>query len=100
LLYLKCVGTFLIVSFSPSLFLFTLVVSMTPTHKSALSRNPLRSGASSLFDPTPSFIWFRDEDAQKDFSKKFSRRGFHSEHRVILANFADIDLPDVIHNRG
>ena len=81
-------------------FLFMLVVSMAPKRKSALSRNPLRSGASSSSDPTPSFIRFRDEDARKDFSKKFSRRGVHSECRVILANFADTDLPDVIHSRG
>ena len=35
-----------------------------------------------------------------DFSKNFSRRGVHSEHRVILVYFADTDLPTVIHSRG
>ena len=45
-------------------FLFTLVVSMAPKHKSAPSQNPLRSKASSLFsDPTLSHIRFHDEDA-------------------------------------
>src|SRR5713101_1740363 len=70
------------------LFLFTLVVSMAPKHKLAPSQNPLRSRASSS-DPTPSHLRFCDEDAQKDFSEKFSRRGVHLERRVILADFAD-----------
>ena len=39
LLYLNCVGAFLIVSFSLPLFLFTLVVSMAPKRKSTPSRN-------------------------------------------------------------
>ena len=71
-----------------------LVVSMIP------KRNPLRLGASSSFDPTPSHIRFSDEDAQKDFLENFSRRGVHSEHRVILVDFTDIDLPTVIHSQG
>ena len=103
LLYLKCVGTFLIVSLFFSLsvsFPFTLVMSMAPKCKSAPSRNPLHSKASSSSDPTPSHIRFRDEDACKAFSENFSRRGIHSERRVILADFADTILPDVIHNRG
>ena len=29
-----------------------------------------------------------------------SRRGIHSESQVILSDFADIDLPSVIHSRG
>ena len=89
-------------SFSPSLplFSFTLVMSMAPKRKSALSRNPLRFRVSFSFDPTPTSIWFRDEDAWKDFSENFSRWGVHSECRVILANFADTDLPTVIHSRG
>ena len=77
-----------------------LVVSMTPKHKSTLSQNPLRSGASTSSDPTPSHIRFRDEDARKAFLENFSRRGIHSERQVILADFADTDLPDVIHSRS
>ena len=100
LLYLNCFGNFLIVSLFLPLFLFTLVVSMIPKRKSAPSQNPLRSGASSSFDPTPSHIRFSDEDAQKDFLENFSRRGVHSEHRVILVDFTDIDLPTVIHSWG
>ena len=81
-------------------FPYTLVMSMAPKRKLAPSRNPLRSRALSLFDPTPASIRFCDEDAQKDFSENFSQRGVHSEHQVILADFVDTDLPNVIHSRG
>ena len=77
-----------------------LVVSMAPKRKFVPSRNPPHSGASSSFDPTPSHIWFRDEDARKAFLENFSRQGIHSKRRVILADFANTDLPDVIHSRG
>ena len=81
-------------------FLFTLVVSMAPKRKSAPSQNPLHSKAlSSSSDPTPSHIRFHDEDARKVFLENFSRRGVHSKRRVILADFADTDLPTVIHIR-
>ena len=73
---------------------------MALKRKSAPSWNPLRSGASSSSNPTPSSIRFRDEDARKDFSEKFSQRGVHSKRRVILADFADTDLPNVIHSQG
>ena len=86
-------------SFSPSL-LFTLVVSTAPKCKSIPAQNPLRSGASSSSDPTLSHIWFRDDDAFKAFSENFSRRGIHSERQVMLLDFADTDLPFVIHSRG
>ena len=86
--------------FSLPLSLFTLVVSMAPKCKFTPSRNPLRSGTSSSSDPTPSHLWFHDDDAHKAFSENFSRRGIHSECQVILADFTDTNLPDVIHNRG
>ena len=74
---------------------------MALKRKSTPSQNPLHSRAStSSSDPTPSSIQFCDEDARKDFSENFSRQGVHSEHWVILANFANINLPDVIHSRG
>ena len=79
--------------------MFTLVMSTAPKRKSTPSQNPLRSGASSSSDPTPSHIRFRDEVARKDLSENFSRQGVHSPN-VILADFTDIDLPNVIHNRG
>ena len=82
------------------LFLFTLVMSMAPKRKSTLARNPLRFDASSSSDPSPSNVWFRDDDAFKEFSENFSRRGIHLECQVILSDFADTDLPSVIHSRG
>ena len=100
LLYLNCFRTFLIVSLSLLLFLFMLVVSMAPKHKSTSSQNPLHSGASFSSKSTPSHLQFHDKDVQKDFSENFSRRGVHSKHRVIPANFVDTDLPTVIHSRG
>ena len=96
LLYLKCFGTFLIVSLSLPLFLLTLVVSMAPKRKSTPSQNLLHSGTSLSSDLTP-HLRFRDKDAQQAFSENFSRRGIHSERQVILADFADTNLPDVIH---
>ena len=100
LLYLNCFRTFLIVSLSLPLFLFTLVVSMAPKRKSTSSRNPFCFGASSSSNPTPSHIRFCDEDARKDFSENFSRQGVHLERQVILADFADTNLPTVIHSQG
>ena len=73
---------------------------MAPKRKSTPARNPLRFGASSSSDPSPSHIWFRDDDAFKAFLENFSRRGIHSEYQVILSDFADTNLPSIIHNRG
>ena len=78
----------------------SLVVSEEPKHRSTPARNPLHSRASSSSDLTLSHIWFRDEDAYKAFSENFSRRGIHSERQVILSDFADTDLPSIIHSRG
>ena len=76
-----------------------LVCSMAPKCKSTPSQNPLCSGASSSFDPTPS-VQFHDDEAQKDFLENFCRRGIHLECHVILLDFSDINLPTVIHSRG
>ena len=73
---------------------------MSPKRKSTPARNPLHSGASSSSDPSPSNVWFRDDDAFKAFSENFSRRGIHSECQVILSDFVDTDLLFVIHSRG
>ena len=100
LILLMLLGTFLIVFLSLPLFLFTLIVSMAPKRKSTPARNPLRSDASSSSDPSPSNVRFCDDDAFKSFSENFSRRGIHSERQVVLSDFADTDLPSVIHSRG
>ena len=73
---------------------------MAPKHKSTLARNPLRFRASSSPNSAPISLRLRDDDAHKAFSENFSRCGIHSECQVILVNFADTDLPDVIHSRG
>ena len=73
---------------------------MAPKRKSTPARNPFRSGASSSSDPSPSTIQFCDDDAFKAFLENFSRQGIHSERQVILSNFANTDLPFVIHSMG
>ena len=82
------------------LILFTLVVFMAPKRKFNLARNPLHSDAASSFDPSPSNVWFHDDDAFKAFSENFSKRGIHSKRQVVLSDFADTELPSVIHSRG
>ena len=99
LVIFELLGTFLIVFLSLPLFLFTLVVSMAPKRKTTLARNPLHSRASSSSDSAPLSLWFRDDDAHNAFSENVSRRGVHSERQVILVNFADTDLPTIIHSR-
>ena len=73
---------------------------MASKRKSIPSQNPFRYGASSFSNLTPSSIRFRDEDAQKDFLEYFSQWGVHLECQIILADFVDTDLPDVIHSQG
>ena len=99
-LYIWTIWDFSKCFFLPPHSLVYVSASMAPKCKSAPSQNPLRSEASSSSDPTPSSIWFRDEDAWKDFSENFSRQGVHSERQVILSDFSDTDLPTVIHSRG
>ena len=82
------------------LFLFTLVVSMIPKRKSTPAWDLLRSGASSSSDPSPSNVQFCDDDAFKAFLENFSRWGIHSERQVVLLDFANTDLPSIIHSRG
>ena len=100
LLYLNCFEAFMIVSFFPLSILFTLVVFVTPKRKSTPTRNSLHSGASSSSDSTLLSLWFCDDDAHKAFSENFSRCGIHSECQVIQADFANTNLPTVIHSRG
>ena len=88
---------------SPSFSLSFVSCSMAPKRKSTLARNSLRSGAASFsspFDSTPSHVQFCDDKTYKDFSKKFSQRGIHSECQVILLDFFNTDLPTIIYSRG
>ena len=97
LIIFKLLWTFLIVFFSLPFFLFTLVVSIAPKHKSTPARNPLHFGASSSFDFAPLSLPFCDDDAHKAFSENFSRQGVHSKRQVILSDFTNTNLPTVIH---
>ena len=83
----------------PSLFLVMLVMSMAPKRKSTPARNPVHSGAFTSSDHAPLSFCFHNDDAHEAFTENFSRRGIHSERRVILGHFADIDLPTVIRSR-
>ena len=100
LVIFELLETFLIVFLSLLFFLFMLVVFMAPMHKSTPIRNPFRFGASSSSDSAPLSLPFRNDDAHKAFSKNFSRRGLHSEHQVILTDFANTDLLIIIHSWG
>ena len=83
----------------PSLFLVTLVVSMTPKCKSTPAQNTLHFSASTSSNHAPLSLHFGNDDAHKAFTKNFSRRGIHSERWVILGHFTNTDLPTIIHNR-
>ena len=111
-MHFSCIHTFLfypididIVWYSSASLSLSVSVSllvslrMAPKHKSAPSRNPLSSEASSSSNPTPSHVKFHDDKAHQDFSENFSRRSIHSEHQVILSDFSDTNLPTIIHSR-
>ena len=72
---------------------------MAPKCKSTPSWNPLCFGTFSS-DLTPTHVWFCDGKAHQDFLENFSKRGVHPERHVVLSDFADTTLPDVIHSRG
>ena len=73
---------------------------MAPKRKSTPARNSLRSGTSSSTNPSPSTVRFCDDDTFKAFSENISRRDIHLECQVVLSDFANTDLPSVIHSRG
>ena len=73
---------------------------MAPKCKSTPAQNPFHSSASLSSDQTLTHIRFHDDNAFKAISENFSRRDIHSERQVILTDFADTDLPSVIHSRG
>ena len=81
-------------------FLFTLVVSMAPKRKSTLFRNPLRSGASSSSNPTPSHFGSVMRMPEMTSWRTFLDEVFIRNAESFLADFADTDLPNVIHSRG
>ena len=76
----ELLGTFLIVFLSLLLFLFTLVVSIIPKHKSTPARNPFHSGASSSSDSAPLSLF----DSVMMMPTRHSRRTFQDE--VFIRN--------------
>ena len=99
-LYIELFWDFSDCLFLPPHSLVYVSCVLAPKRKSVPSQNPLRFGASTSSDPTPSHVRFHDERAKIDFFKNFSRRGVHSESQVILSDFSNTDLPTIIHNRG
>ena len=95
LVIFELLGTFLIVFLSFPLFLFMLVVSMAPKHKSTPARNPLHFGASSSSDSSPLPLFGFVMMMPIRHSRR-TRWGVHSERQVILANFANTNLLTVI----
>ena len=67
--------------------------------KFASVQNPLRFKSSSSNLP-PTHVQFRDEKAHQDFSDNFYKRGVHLECHVILLDFSNTTLPDVIYTWG
>ena len=101
--FLFCVVMCFVLSLSLSLSLSRINYAMAPKAcKSTLAQNPLQGSGFSSSDPPvpPLHVRFCDEKARKDFLENFQKRGIHSEHQVILSNFADTPLPSIIRTRG
>ena len=75
---------------------------MAPKRKSNPTQNPFCFGSSSSSDLPIHLLHvrFRDEKAHQDISKNFSKCGVHPERHVILLDFSDSPLPDVIQTQG
>ena len=90
--------SFLVVmcSLSLSLSLSRIDYAMAPkARKSTQTRNPLQGSESSSSDShVPLHVRFHDEKARKDFSENYLER------QVILSDFAETHLPDVIRSQG
>ena len=94
----KCFFLFFL-SFSLSLFLSRIDCVVAPKQRKSIPTwNPLQGFGSS--SSIPSHIWFCDEKAKTNFFENFQDSGVHSERQVILLDFFDITLPDVIWTRG
>ena len=101
--YIRTLSFLLLVFCCDCVFLFLSIslsdrLHMTPKRKSTPFLNPFRSRTSS--STTRLHIRFRDEKAHKDISENFSKHGVHPECHVVLSNFSNTALPDVIHSRG
>ena len=88
--------SFMVVMCSLSLSLSRIDYAMAPkARKSTPTRNPLQGSESSSSDShVPLHVRFRDEKARKDFSENYLER------QVILSDFDETQLPDVIRSQG
>ena len=88
-------------SLSLSLSLSQIECVMAPKQgKSTPAQNPRQgSRSSSSIPPVPYHIRFRDEKAKIDFFEKFQGCGVYPESQVILSDYADTPLLEVIQNR-
>ena len=75
------------------LILFMLVVSMSPKRKSTPAQNPFRSKASLSFDPSPSNVRFRDDDAFKDFWRTFLDETFIQNAKSFCQTLSTSTFP-------
>ena len=109
-MHFSCICTLSFLSICSGLWLCFLSLSlslsdrlrMAPKLKSTPTRNPFRSGSSSSSDPPIPLlhVQFRDEKPHQDFSENFSKRGIHLKCHVILSDFSNTSLLDVIHTQG
>ena len=86
-----------------SLFLpFSLLdrLRIAPKHKSTPPRNPLNSESFSSDATPPLHVRFHDGKVEQDFLENFQRRGVHPKRHVILSDFSNTPLSDVIWIRG
>ena len=93
---------FKLVFCSLSLSLSRIDCAIAPKpHKSIPAQSPFcGSGSSSSDSPVPSHIRIHDEKAKTDLFENFQNRGVHLERQVILSDFSNTALPEVIQTRG
>ena len=109
-MHISCILTLSFLYFCSGLWLCVLSLSLSLSlpdklrmalkQKSTLTQNPFHSESSSSTNLPPLHVQFCNEKAYHDFSENFSKYGVHPERHVILSDFADTALPDVIHTWG
>ena len=110
LIHISCIRTlsFLSICFVCDVFPLSLSLSfslsdrlhMAPKHKSTPAQNPLNSESFSSDLTPPLHVRFHDGKVEQDFLENFQRRGVHPKRHVILSDFSNTPLSDVIWIRG
>ena len=109
-MHISCILTLSFLYFCSGLWLCVLSLSLSLSlpdklrmalkQKSTLTQNPFHSESSSSTNLPPLHVQFCNEKAYHDFSENFSKCDIHPKRHVILSDFADTALPNVIHTRG